>query len=108
MFIIATLSHFVSDLITVFVQSIWFSFVHMVFSEGGEGSAQGGGGERNLTRWWGKIRILHSLMGGLRKFHRNTNKICPLPPSQAISKILGLFVTDDDTQPSVSILMGHR
>ena len=83
----------------------------MVFSESGEGSAQGGGGgggKIKIKRGGGEKRLLKTLMGGLRKFHRNTNKICPLPPSQAISKILGLFVTDDDTQPSVSILMGHR
>ena len=54
------------------------------------------------------MRMLHSLMGGLGKFNRDTNKIRPLTPSQALSKTSWLFVIDDDSQPLVTILMGHR
>ena len=49
------------------------------------------------------MRKLHSLMGGLGKFNRDTNKIRPLTPSQALSKTSWLFVTDDDSQPLVTI-----
>ena len=55
---------------------------------------------------WGEMRMLHSLMGGLGKFNRDTNKIRPLTPSQALSKTPWLFVTDDDSQPLVTIFNG--
>ena len=53
------------------------------------------------------MRMLHSLMGGLGKFNRDTNKIRPLTPSEALSKT-PVFVTDDYSQPLVTILMGHQ
>ena len=52
------------------------------------------------------MRMLHSLMGGLGKFNSDTNKIRPLTPSQALSKTPWLFVTDDDSQPLVTIFNG--